>query len=474
MNQAASSVRLAALCAAVWAAASSAAAAQTQPAAVPQCETTRCVAQEDDSASAALLWVPRGVLRVPRLAVDASLRLVVLAARVEEKYDVIESIDDVLFNDARTFGIVPSAFYETGFKPSIGARVLHRDLFGRREALKLRALYADVGQQLYTFDLQSGVRFDDLSVHAGAAYERNDALRFHGLGTAELVASVRGHGAISAFERGIATPAYYESEEGRGAIGLSARLSPRLQLGATAQLRRRDLSTGDPSPEDRSFGSTPWVDEVFTATSLTGLGRARTDGYGELVVSWDGRKPTRSHLPLDLAATGPRLATWLGYQSALAGDSGNFVRAGADARHYIDLARGDRILMLRVRTSWAIGRLRSIPFPDLPSLGGSKLLRGYTAGRFHDRGSLLATVEYRYPVQDNISSYLFVDAGRVLDDWRDISTTGMRELRVSWGAGLYLFSGSGLLLRGQLASSIDGGLFIQFLLDADDAYARTT
>jgi outer membrane protein assembly factor BamA len=472
MSRRASNALAVVACLGLWATAGTFASAQAP--AVPECETARCVAQEDDSAREQLLWVPRGVLRVPRLAVDASMRLVVLAARAEEKYDVIETIDDVLFNDARTFGVVPSAFYETGFKPSIGARVIHRDLFGQREGLKLRALYADVGQQVYTMDLSSGRRFDDLRLHAGAAYERYDALRFYGLGTAEQIERVRGLGPISAFERDIATSAYYSNEEGRGAIGLSGQLSSRLQLGATAQLRRRDLSTGDPRPHDRSFEATPWVDEVFTASSLTGLGYATTDGYGELVLSWDGRQPTRSNLPLDLAATGPRFATWLGYQSALEGDSGSFARAGADARHYIDLARGDRILMLRVRTSWAIGRLRSIPFPDLPSLGGSKLLRGYTSGRFHDRGSLLATVEYRYPVQDNISSYVFIDAGRVLDDWRDISLSGAQRARVSWGAGLYLFSAGGMLLRGQLASSIDGGLFIQLLLDADDAYARTT
>lgn len=472
MNRAEARALLALIGLGLWATASSLASAQAP--AAPECETTRCVAQEDGSADKPLLWVPRGLLRIPRLAIDASLRVVVLAARAEEKYDVVETVDDVLFNDARTFGIVPSAFYETGFKPSIGARVVHRDLFGQREGLKLRGLYADGGQQSYGLDVHSGARFDGLRLHAGAAYERFDWLRFYGLGTAEQVDRVRGLGPISAFERDIATRASYASKEGRGAIGLSGQLSTRLQLGATAQLRRRELWTGDHRPEDRRFDATPWVDEVFTASSLTGLGDAATDGYGELLLSWDGRQPTRSNLPLDLAATGPRFATWLGYQSTLDGHSGSFARAGADARHYIDLARGDRVLMLRLRTSWAIGRLRSIPFPDLPSLGGSKLLRGYTSGRFHDRGSLLATIEYRYPVQDNISSYLFVDAGRVLDDWHDISVSGMHAVRVSWGAGLYLFSGSGLLLRGQLASSIDGGLFIHLLLDADDAYARTT
>lgn len=432
------------------------------------------MAEDDEDTSEALLWVPRALLRVPRLVLDASMRLVVLAARAEEEYDVIETVDDVLFNDARTFGVVPSAFYETGFKPSIGARVIHRDLFGEHEGLKLRALYADVGQQRYDVDVHSGDRFGRLQLHAGAAYNRNDSLRFYGLGTAEQVDRVRGTPQRSALERDIATPAYYRSEEAHGAVGVGGAILPRLSLGATAALRRRDLSTGAPDLDDRDEDATPWVDQVFTTGSLTGLDTVATDGSGELVLTWDGRTPTRPDRPIDLAAIGPRFATWLGGQTALEGATGSFARAGADLWHYLDLARGDRLLVLRLRTSWAIGRLRSIPFPDLPTLGGSKLLRGYPSGRFRDRGSLLATVEYRYPVQDNIAGYLFVDAGRVLDDWNDLTPSELQHTRVSWGAGVYLFSEGGLLLRGQLASSIDGGLFIQLMLDTSDAYAPTT
>lgn len=439
----------------------------------PPCDDDRCVEEEDDKTTEALLWIPRALLRIPRLAIDASMRLVVLAARAEEEYAVIETVDDLMFNDARTFGIVPSAFYETGFKPSIGARIIHRDLFGEHEGLKLRGLYAADEQQRYQLDVDSGDRFGKLRLHGNAAYEHNDSLRFYGLGTTELVARTRGIAPRPVFARDIATAARYAREVGSGAIGVSALLHPRVSLSVTAQLRRRDLSAGDYS-DQRDFDATASVAEVFTESSLTGLGKAATDGYGELMLSWDGRRATRRGLPLDLASTGSSFSSWLGAQSALVDGDGTFARIGADARHYIDLARGDRVLMLRVRTSWAIGHLDEIPFPDLPSLGGPKLLRGYTSGRFHDRGSLLGTIEYRYPVQDNLASYVFVDTGRVLDNLYDISPTGLRDFRVSWGAGLYLFSGGGLLLRGQLASSIDGGVFINLLLDADDDYAGST
>jgi hypothetical protein len=441
---------------------------QTKPGETP-CETPRCVEQEDDSTSDALLWVPRAMLRLPRLALDASMRLLVLAAGVEEEHHIAEEVSDLLFNDARTFGVIPTAFYETGFKPSVGVRVIHRDLAGRREGLRLRALFAGLEQQHYEAQAHSGSRLGALKLHASAAYNRFDDLRFYGLGNADAVDTLRGHPPRSAYERSFAVRTRYRREEARGSVGLSRQVTARLALGGTLQLRRRDLSVGDLQDRD----STPWADVIFKPESLTGLSEASTDAYGEAVLGWDDRRATREDVPLALASTGLRVALWGGAQAALDDSRGSFARVGGDVRRYIDLAQGNRVLVLRLRSAWAIGRLRAMPFSDLPSLGGSQLLRGYPSGRFTDRGSVLATVEYRYPVQDNLASYLFIDAGRVVDTLSDLGPSGLGAARVGFGGGLDLFSTGGLMLRLQLASSIDGGLYFNFLLDASDEYERT-
>jgi len=456
---------------ALWSSASALAQApreQPRPA-EPACDTPRCVAREDDSLRQELLWVPRAVLRLPRLALDASMRLLVLAAGVEERHHVADEVTELLFNDERTFGVIPTAFYETGLNPSAGVRVVHRDLAGRSEGLRLRALFAGLEQQHYEAAVHTGSRLGALRLQLSAAYNRYDDHRFYGLGNADGVETLRGRGPSSVYERSIATRARYRVEAAYGTLGLSQQLTPKLALGGTVQLRRRDLSAGDDGDRD----STPWVDEVFKAESLTGLSQASTDGYGELVLVWDDRDATRQDIPLTLASTGVQLAAWAGMQAELDGRRGSFSRLGADVRRHIDLAQGNRVLVLRLRTAWAIGTMRSIPFPDLPSLGGSQLLRGYPSSRFADRGSVLATAEYRYPVQDNLASYLFIDAGRVVDTWNDIAPSGLGASRVGFGAGLDLFSTGGLMLRMQLASSIDGGLFLNLLLDASDEYART-
>ena len=448
---------------------SSVAAAQpTQQAQQARCETTRCVDREDTSVGEALLWLPRAVLRIPRLALDASLRLLVLGARVEERYQIADTVNDLLFNDDRTFGIVPTAFYETGFSPSIGARVIHRDLLGQREGMELSALFAGVEQQRYGAELRSGKRLGSTRLSLSGGYDRYDNSRFYGLGNADQVDRLGGARPRSAFERSVAVGARYRSEQARGIVNVSQQLAQAFSIGATLQLRRRELSTGDEQRDGK-----PWVDSVFTAGSLTGLNDTRTDAYSELLVAWDDRRIARRDLPLALPSNGWRLATWAGTQTWLDGANGTFGRLGGDVQRFIDLAHGDRVLRLRLRTAWAVGALRTIAFPDLPSLGGSRLLRGYPSGRFRDRGSLLATVEYRYPVQDNLAAYLFVDAGRVLDTLSDVSPSALRAARVGFGAGIIAFSIGGLWARAQLASSIDGGLYLHLLLDATDAQIQT-
>lgn len=410
--------------------------------------------------------MPRVLLRGPRLALDASFRLVVLGAELEEKHEVVETIDDVLFNDARTFGVVPTAFYETGFSPSIGARVIHRDLAGEREGMRLSALFAGEDRQRYSARLHTGHRWRALQLQLSLRYQDYQH-RFYGLGNADLVDQLRGMAPRSVFERDVALAARYRSKDFTGALSASHSMTSVLSVTVTLQLRRRELSSG-PGEIDE-----PWVDQAFARSSLVGFGTRATGGYAQLLAAYDDRRISRDVVPKPLPARGWRVAVWLGGHAQLDGPSATYSRVGADAQRYIDLAHGDRVLKLRLRSTWLVGALRSVAFPDLAQLGGARLLRGYPSSRFHDRGSLLASAEYRYPVQENFAGFLFIDAGRVADTLDDLSPSELVSARVGYGAGLYAFSLAGLSLRAQLATSIDGGLFIHLLLDASDAAIET-
>ncbi len=88
-------------------------------------------------------------------------------------------------------------------------------------------------------------------------------------------------------------------------------------------------------------------------------------------------------------------------------------------------------LAFQLRTSTTAGDL---PFYSLPSLGGSRTLRGFVAGRFRDRSMWHASAEYRFWILtrgfaipfaktlrvERVGLALFGDTGSVAHDWPDV------------------------------------------------------
>lgn len=88
-----------------------------------------------------------------------------------------------------------------------------------------------------------------------------------------------------------------------------------------------------------------------------------------------------------------------------------------------------------------------LPFYSLPTLGGSRTLRGFIAGRFRDRSSWHASAEYRlwvltrgFPIPftkalrvERVGLAFFADTGSVADDWPDVFSS---RVWASAGVGL--------------------------------------
>ncbi|MDX1672821.1 MAG: BamA/TamA family outer membrane protein [Balneolaceae bacterium] len=98
-----------------------------------------------------------------------------------------------------------------------------------------------------------------------------------------------------------------------------------------------------------------------------------------------------------------------------------------------------------------------IPFYNRPSLGSSRDLRGYRGDRFRDDGSLLLTLEYRYPIWDFADLVLFADEGQVFHDFSDIA---LDRFHGNYGFGFHALGGKGLAFRLEFAFSKEGQRFI--------------
>jgi hypothetical protein len=99
---------------------------------------------------------------------------------------------------------------------------------------------------------------------------------------------------------------------------------------------------------------------------------------------------------------------------------------------------------VHLKTATTAGNL---PFYSLPTIGGSRTLRGFIAGRFRDRSMWHASAEYRFwvltrgfPIPftkalriERVGFAFFADAGSVTEDWPDLFSS---RVRASAGVGL--------------------------------------
>lgn len=141
------------------------------------------------------------------------------------------------------------------------------------------------------------------------------------------------------------------------------------------------------------------------------------------VLAWDSRDDTRSPTRGIYAQV-----RTLGVLS-LFGDSFKALATDLDLRGYVDLgARHVLATQLALRTT-----LGDLPYQIWPRLGGSNLHRGWFEGHLRGQHSLLAQLEWRFPIVGKVGAVVFGSAGQAFDRFSDVSARG---LRFAAGAGL--------------------------------------
>ena len=137
-----------------------------------------------------------------------------------------------------------------------------------------------------------------------------------------------------------------------------------------------------------------------------------------------------------------------------ADDAFGFRRVDAEIQQFLPLLKEHWVLAFRgvVRTTEAdSGQL--VPYYLLPSLGGARLHRGYSDFRFQDRHMLLISGEYRWLPSRVIDMALFVDAGKVAAERRDLDFDG---LKTAYGIGLRIHGPTFTPLRLDVARGKEG------------------
>ena len=148
------------------------------------------------------------------------------------------------------------------------------------------------------------------------------------------------------------------------------------------------------------------------------------------------------------------------------GEDARFVRVGAEVQRFFTLFWRYRVLALRARVDKvsALGDDAFVPHTDLVALGGSQRLRGYRRGALRGEGGLLLSAEYRWPIWDTWSAYLFFDEGQVFDRYGDIE---MGEFLSSYGGGINLRTAETFLIGLRIGHSAAEDALVGFTLEQE-------
>ncbi len=416
---------------------------------IPGEESGRLDDREDERPSTARV-VARGALFLPRMIVTAVLWPFRGAVWVYDRYALLDLYYRVFYNDARTFGIVPTAVYQTGFGLLAGAHLIAKDTFGEQEYLTLEAAYGGTYQIRTEGWLDSGRRLGRVLLTAGGNFERFGQLPFYGIGNADE--SSAQPMLVDPLVDDTAFKTHYRYQELRAAAAADVRTADELHViarGAVADLTY-DRSTTDPS-----------IDTVYDPADLVGFDDGVTHLYGELELRWDRRRVADPRFETTTYTTGWLASGFVGGSHPFEGGGSDFAHYGIDLQAFLHAALGPRMVVLRLHGEGVTGDLDEVPFSELPYLGGD-VLRGYEFARFRDRVAVVGTAEYVWDLSRHVNAFVFVDAGRV---YRSLGDLTVDDLRVGYGGGFELHSDTDFVIAGTLASSIDGGIVVTAALN---------
>lgn len=202
----------------------------------------------------------------------------------------------------------------------------------------------------------------------------------------------------------------------------------------------------------------PPTQDLFTTATAPGLSERPAFLHGDAYARVD----TRNH-PSRPTSGGDYRMTFSAFDDRKVGRY-SFRQMEGEASQFIPILHENWVIALRARVAasdTANGNV--VPFYLLPTLGGSRSLRGYEDYRFRDRNLLLLNAEYRWRVFGALDGAIFYDGGKVEPRFRDLDIT---HLKSSYGLGFRFHSGDTTVFRLDIGRSREGTRVLVSLSDA--------
>lgn len=395
-----------------------------------------------------LLWIPRVLLFLPRVALYVIAAPTRLALWSADRFEITQRIADLL-SGTGPLQLGPAARLESGLGVSLGLGFAVEDLMGRGERLRGEALFLGGIRQLYRLKLSSGTLLGDrVEVDFEGEFQLLQNSRFFGYGVSDVVDFDAAAPPINPILDNTAVEGRFDQDIFRVEAGASIPWSRGIATRVSSTLTFRTFDSPDEDLDD--------VRDVYDSAALPGLDEGLSNIYTEVSAIYDSRRQESRYLSRALSPTGWKLDGFIGYAAGFADDPSGYFRYGLDVQRYFDLYAGNRILVLRSQLEAVSGDIEDVPFVDLPSLGGSRVMRGYLSRRFRDRVLAFGSVDYQYPISQSMSGYLFVDAGTVA---RTLDGLDAGAMRYGTGGGILVHTKRSILMRLQAGVGSEGVVF---------------
>ncbi len=374
----------------------------------------------------------------------------------EARWQALTRIHNLLVNHDRTLGIYPTVGFQSDFGLSFGAKAFAKNYFDGGEELSVSASAGGFVTQAYQAKLDvPAIGGSPLYVRARARFEENTNQIFAGIGSSPVDAGTM----LAATEAAIKTrfsQTRYLALLSTG-VQLGDRGGTRLRLGGSAILNDRAFGPAGTGVAD------PSIETVYDTSTLRGFDEGVTtlELTGELELDTrDTEGPTQTGAVIHAFGGGGSLV-----------EQTRYAHYGAEASYYLAPFWPRRVFVGRVALEGVVDRNNDIPFTELPRLGGPGLLRGFSTGQFRDRLLAIATLEYHYPIHENISGQLFVETGKVARTYDALLGGGLRDAwHVGYGGGLVVHSRSSVKVRIDVAYG--DGINVYFSTDVLDAFRK--
>jgi hypothetical protein len=363
------------------------------------------------SAGEVLVWIPRVLLFPIHATLEYGIRwpAVKLITFAEEDYLVARVRRAFTWRGGRS-GLLPTAFYEFGLKPSVGFYFFSEELWNDNHGFTAQAgyLYPSwfAGELVDTVEV---LRDATGTIRTRVAFSFRPDRPFNGLGPDPSEDSF-----------------YYR--ERRTDVGLTfiSRIGrfDRISIGA----RYRNLAMSE--------GQEPSVDAPESPFVVGPGGVLPTFGGAYDLVGLD--------VEVELDSRGPRGVTWPGSGLRLELIGGyafdpldpnlQYLRYGGEAAAFWDITGLNHVLAARlyVRLLESLDD-RALPVTERIMLGGVDHLRGFSRGRIRGDSALVASLDYRYPIWFSLDATLFVSTGNAfLGRFENVH---VKRMVLCWGLG---------------------------------------